>query len=309
MKLDLAAWRQFSAQAFGLLLVQPKDEEYFSATVRQARLEDVHLVELSSGPHRVERPPELAAKNAAAVCKLSLQIRGRCVLRQDGRRVELGPGDVALYVTHRPYRLDFLDDQQSMVVAFPREALRMSDVQLGLITATRLSRDTGLGQVAVPLFEQMAEHLDVLTGADAITLVHSALDIVATALAAAARSTGRDSSEPPLFHRAVTHIEAHLHDPDLSPSLVAAALHVSLRQLQSRFSDHGLGVAAFIRARRLEHLRRDLADPVYADMPVHAISIRYGLPNPSHVSKTFRAEYGESPRQFRDRILQRGAAA
>lgn len=304
MEVDIEEWRRLSARSFGRLLLHPDGSGPFSAEVHEETLEDVHLFDFRSTSHTVAKQPELVDSSDAPMCKLSLQIEGRCLLTQDGRRADLGPGDLALYVTHRPYDLQFPIDQHSMIMTFPRSALHLGDEQLGLVTATRLSRSSGLGRVAVPLFEQLAANLDILTGAHAISLVHSALDILVTVLSAEARTTGRDSSENLLFHRAAAQIDAHLSDPGLAPKAVAAAVHVSLRQLQSRFTEQGLTIAAYIRARRLDAIRRDLSNPILAHESVHQISARYGLYNPSHVSKSFRAEFGESPSELRHRILR-----
>src|SRR5690606_31419702 len=94
-------------------------------------------------------------------------------------------------------------------------------------------------------------------------------------------------------------IEEHLADPDLSPATVAAAHHVSVRQLHRLFEGRDETVAARIRARRLERCRRDLLDPALAEQTVAAIGARWGLPNPSQLSRLFRQAYGVTPSELR----------
>lgn len=304
MELDIDAWRRLAARAFGQLDVQPADENAFRATIREAELEDVHLFDMRSGPHTVTKTERHVGLAETAFCKLSLQIDGRCTLTQNDRRADLEPGDLALYVTSRPYELRFPGEQHSMVVTFPRSAIHMSDEQLELVTATRLSRSSGLGRVAVPLFEQLAANLDLLAGAHAISLVRSALDILVTVLSAEAREAGRDSSENVLFHQAAAYIDEHLGDIEMTPETVAEALYVSLRQLQARFSERGLTIATFIRSRRLAAIRRDLSNPLLAHESVHALSARSGLVNASHVSRAYKSAYGESPTEYRRRVMR-----
>ena len=64
-------------------------------------------------------------------------------------------------------------------------------------------------------------------------------------------------------------------------------------------------VADWIRQRRLERCRRDLADPGLRAKPVGAIAARWGLTNPAHFSRLFRAAYGVPPRAYRDHMLRR----
>nr|WP_243274742.1 helix-turn-helix domain-containing protein [Streptomyces albus] len=58
-------------------------------------------------------------------------------------------------------------------------------------------------------------------------------------------------------------------------------------------------VAAWIRRQRLEHCRRDLADPRLRDRPIHAIAARWGFPRPGDFTRAFRAAYGIPPRDYR----------
>jgi len=104
-------------------------------------------------------------------------------------------------------------------------------------------------------------------------------------------------------HAQVTTIQAfiqrHLGDPRLSPAMIAAAHHMSLRSLQQLFHDQGLTVAAWIRQRRLERCRRDLADPALVSRPVAAIAGRWGFSSAGDFSRAFPAVHGLPPAEYR----------
>lgn len=74
-------------------------------------------------------------------------------------------------------------------------------------------------------------------------------------------------------------IRRNLHDPDLSPPMVAAAHHISISYLHRLFSQQFRGetVAGWIRAQRLENARRDLADRALRNMPLHIVAARWGI--------------------------------
>jgi AraC-like DNA-binding protein len=65
------------------------------------------------------------------------------------------------------------------------------------------------------------------------------------------------------------------------------------------FEAEGTTACAWIRARRLEHCRRDLADPALAARSVSAVGARWGLPDASRFSRLFREAYQVSPREYR----------
>ncbi|MBO0807953.1 MAG: helix-turn-helix domain-containing protein [Actinobacteria bacterium] len=95
------------------------------------------------------------------------------------------------------------------------------------------------------------------------------------------------------------YIEERLGEPNLSPAVIAAAHHVSVRYLYRLFERQGMSVAGWIRHRRLERCRRDLLDPEQWGRSVASIGARRGFADPVHFSRVFRAAYGLPPGEFR----------
>jgi transcriptional regulator GlxA family with amidase domain len=58
-------------------------------------------------------------------------------------------------------------------------------------------------------------------------------------------------------------------------------------------------VAGWIRSRRLERCRRDLADPSLAAHPVAAIATRWGFASAADFSRAFRTAHGVPPAEYR----------
>ncbi|MFE3878036.1 helix-turn-helix transcriptional regulator [Kitasatospora sp. NPDC059146] len=100
-------------------------------------------------------------------------------------------------------------------------------------------------------------------------------------------------------------IRHNLHDPGLTPAVIAAAHHISVSHLHRVFTreSHGETLAAAIRAQRLRKAHRELADPALRTVPVHAVATRCGIPRAAEFSRAFRTAYGLSPREHRRRAL------
>ncbi|MDI2132748.1 helix-turn-helix domain-containing protein [Yinghuangia seranimata] len=94
-------------------------------------------------------------------------------------------------------------------------------------------------------------------------------------------------------------IEDHLDDPDLDPAAIAGAHFISTRYLHLLFEDHEVSVARHVRERRLERIRRDLADPALRGVPVSGVAARWGIGDAARFSRVFRERYGVSPSAYR----------
>lgn len=301
--LTLAQWRETINASFAALEITAPVDGEFRADLTTVELDDVHLFDMTTSAHRVVRTAEMVARDAGEYLKLSLQLQGRARLRQDGRECVLGPGGLGLYAAYRPYELVYDGPQHSLVMTFPRSVVQLIPAQLDLVTAQRIGQEDGLGRVAVPMFRNLAENMDLLRGPHASKLVRSALDMLVSVLSAEVVEPAGAHAGDLLVQQATAYIADHLADPELSPGSIARALYVSVRQLHSRFAAQHLTVAAHIRAVRLAAIRAELADPAHRDDTVHTISVRRGLTDPAHVSKAFKAEYGESPTAYRRRVL------
>lgn len=295
--LGLTDWRSAINNSFVPLQIDELGDGPFRGHLEQTVIQDITVFEVTATPHVVQRTPELIDRTPGRFYKLSLQLVGPAVLEQDGRSVELRPGDLAIYDTHRPYTLSFPEKNRAMVIMFPQELVDLPRDQISRVTATRFPSDEGLGRVINPFFVELGRNIEQIAGPHGTRLVHSALDLLVTMLSQELRRDGNSGLS--LAREVREYILEHLGDPQLNPAAIAAAHYISTRHLYTIFSEEGQTVSAWIRTRRLEQIRRDLADPLLADRPVSAIAARWGLLDAAHFSRLFRADFGESPSAYR----------
>ncbi|MEV0065411.1 helix-turn-helix transcriptional regulator [Amycolatopsis sp. NPDC050768] len=103
--------------------------------------------------------------------------------------------------------------------------------------------------------------------------------LLATALAQAARDLA----------------DALLPDADLSPAVLARHLNVSVRTLHRAFAGFDESVTAYVRRRRLERARSDLAT---GHATVSEVAARWQFSDSSHLIRAFKSRYGQTPTQF-----------
>ena len=101
------------------------------------------------------------------------------------------------------------------------------------------------------------------------------------------------------LQRICQRIETLLSEPDLTIGMVAQAEGVSTRYLQRLFTEAGNSFIHYLRTRRLERCRADLASSLHANLSISEICFRWGFNGSAHFSRAFRKEYGMSPREYR----------
>jgi len=107
-------------------------------------------------------------------------------------------------------------------------------------------------------------------------------------------------SKTRLFEDVLQHIDRELDDPDLDPTSIAQRHGCSVRSLQTLFAERQLTVAGAIRQRRLERCRQALSVEE-GSAHIGNLALQWGFGDAAHFSKLFKATYGVSPRQYRQR--------
>src|SRR5580658_931770 len=298
-------WEHVLSDTFVPLEVStPGGEADFLGRLRGTDLGSLRLIEVRAEPHTARRTARLVKVAPAGCYKIGVQLRGTAVLIQDGREAVLTPGDFAFYDTDRPYTLA-LTEHRMLVLVFPRDMLGLPQHRLAALTATRLPGEAGgMATLIGPFLSQVADLLDDVDNRDpwvGVRLAGNVLDLLGTVLTERldCAPPDPDSAHRALMLQITAFIEDHLSEADLTPAQIAAAHHISLRQLHKLFHAGGTTVAGYIRQRRLEHCGHDLRDPRCLARPVAAVGARWGYPDPAHFSRLFKASYGMGPRDYR----------
>ncbi|MFF5436754.1 helix-turn-helix domain-containing protein [Streptomyces achromogenes] len=243
---------------------------------------------------------------------LTLLLDGNATLEHAGRCGALRPGDLHVVDSSRPYDLRMTDDGGRLVrgigVDFPKALLPLPPHRIGELLGRGLPGQDGTGALLTQMLAGLERQADTLRPADAPRLGAVVLDLLSAWLAQLAEAEAALAPETRhrvMAERVLTFIKQNLHDPELSPPVIAAAHHISLSYLHRVFRQWSQGepVAAWIRRRRLEGARRDLADPLLRGTPIHTIAARWGLPRASDFTRAFRAAYGVCPKEFRCQAL------
>jgi AraC-like DNA-binding protein len=120
------------------------------------------------------------------------------------------------------------------------------------------------------------------------------------------RRQGGDGAEPArwsalqLRERVLDYIDVNLHDPKLTPSVIAAAHAVSVRTLYSAGNGLGMTLGGYIRHRRLA---RSYDELLFGADPVSVVARRWGFASPAHFGRVFQDRYGMPPSRLRPGVV------
>lgn len=231
---------------------------------------------------------------------LLLVLAGRERVRQDDVAVDLRRGDMLLWDGARPIRFEIVDPLHKVTLLVPRERLHRSLAGHEPRGAVTLDAGTGLGALAAGHLASLARVARDMPAGHAPLAADILVDLLGRLLEPGTRR------DPPgdLLARILAHVDRRLDDPDLTPSRIAAAFDITPRYLHMLFSPTGETLSAHIRARRLEAIRRDLADPRLSGRSITEIALRWGFNDAAHASRAFSVAYGMPPGRYR--AIRRG---
>lgn len=282
------------------------EPQSFKGAVKSKPFADLEFINMVCGRHAAYRDASKIEQGQRPEYLLTLQLSGEFRLTQEGRTAVLKPGHFTFYDSTKPASLESSDDYCSLCIKFPKKLIGPAGDAVSELTATRIDADSGLAPSVWALLSTLNETLDKVSNVNRYSTVSGVMNLVGTMLASQAGTPEQahpKESRASLLQRIHEYIDEHLGDPELGPQEVAGAHFISVRYLHSLFQDSGASVAAWIRDRRMERCRIDLADPTLINVPASAIARRWGFKGASHFGQIFKAATGLTPAEFRHHAI------
>ncbi|WP_326595830.1 helix-turn-helix domain-containing protein [Streptomyces sp. NBC_01803] len=252
---------------------------------------------------------------ADALC-VGIHTRGLAGLAQDDWAQRCGPGDVFVIDWARPYTLRELEGFRLHVFRIPGAVLGIPEKDREFLGGVHRQSGNGVVQLLAPLLETIADSVSSYSPHVAHRLAGSVTDLLGTMLSERTVSEHADvgaadenADRLDMVRRIRSFVNQNLGDRELSPEMIAAHHHVSVRYLHKVFVSEGTTISRWIQQRRLEECRRELARLGQATSSVSAVAKRWGFVNAAHFSRSFRAAYGISPSDWHKVRSADGSAA
>ncbi|WOC12663.1 AraC family transcriptional regulator [Gordonia sp. MP11Mi] len=283
----------------------PRDIDRFSAVRFERELSTTATFCALYPPARIARTAERVRTDPYELLLVTVtSMRGRTVLRQDGKEHAYSAGDLMFVSTASPFLQSAANVTDPSGLAIP---LAMLGRHRAL--AERRGRPTnkptllsGAAAGFVRRFAADTAAADVpLPSADAEL---AAVDLITAALAELASDEGYRLQDDVLFNNqsALELIARRHRDPDFTPDSIAAELHLSRRQLYRLFENSGRSLATRIADARVETAREMLGANPW--LPVSSISAACGFGSVATFRNRFKTRYGIGPVEYRQSVAR-----
>lgn len=234
---------------------------------------------------------------------LALPVKGAFQLDDGSDLHDLGLGDILYGPTGYDSTLKLSDTFVMLYIRIPQTILYPRLLNLQTLPLGTLTSRAAVNRIFAGLLHSIVNDLEELGDEDIRPIEVAISEFVISSLAENAALSCFDVAGASNFHRISQAIEVQLGDGDLTLHRIAEQQRVSARYIQKLFQQAGMSFSHYLRRRRLEHCHSDLASAAHRHLSISEICFRWGFNDAAHFSRSFGAEYGMTPREFRQKQL------
>jgi len=285
-------------KAAGASFMTPeRGAERLHLTLNAWELGGAEVVDARCSAHTIRRSARQSSGDDEPIIAITCGRQGRGLHRQHDRESTVEPAGVWATNLAEPYT-HRVSDTWTTTAKVP---VRLLGIPLELL-GPALSRIGG--SPLAPMFHHHLMHIrevaSHVNGAAAASLGTATLALARALLASVSNDAEleREALQDSMMPRVMTFIRDHLADPDLDADNIAAANHMSVRQLYKTCARADLRLEQWIIRQRLECAHEELALATPTPVSIAEVAHRWGFADASHFARRFRSLYGMSPREW-----------
>jgi AraC-like DNA-binding protein len=289
------AWRQALGETHEVVPPARGAETGFAARATVHLLGETMVSAVGSEGSRFDRSARRARVDGRDHYTFVMMREGSWRGEVGGREIEVGPGEVCVLDLARSANVMSTDSRSLWIIA-PRDlvdaAMPPADLHGQVLNGVT-------GGLLADYMAVLARRIGDIPATSAGHVERATQALIAASLAPSAERAERAAPAiaDTLTQKARHYIEANLASPELGPVPLCRALGVSRSALYRLFEPAG-GVAAYIQARRLAHVRARLADP-RETRRISELAYSYGFVSEAHFSRAFRRAFDVSASEVR----------
>lgn len=280
-----------------------KSDEDFSARIEGISFDNGSVGRVRMSPLVTTRTKANIASSRVDGFYANFVLSGELKVEQNGRCNVAKPGDLVLYDTSVPVTSTGRPDCQYEDLSFLFAKSSFAEVEDAekLFGNTLIARDKLISPLATCL-TLMSDNI-LSSSTEEMTALFEAcvalLPLAARGFARGAADNVEDARNRLLRRDILAFVNHNLSNEALSPQEVATNFSICPRYVHKIFASLGTTFSCYVTAKRLEHIRVDLASSACRHQPIFALAYRWGFNDVSTFIRVFKKRYGFPPSHFR----------
>lgn len=301
-----AFWTEAICRSFSHIETRPLGSAHVSGRFEFVEFGAAKLVRFDSSPQCYTRDARLVSRDGADDFMFDFQRRGHSSLTQGRNEGTMAPGFGMLYDARRPFedRL-YGPDQRAevLVVTVPARALLGAFPDAERLCARPIPLSTTLSRAVAAFVRGASDGADLQAGGNETDPVEADIVAYLAALLRIAIGTGHELSRSSLFALLEAYLKANIA-AIRPPGAIAVEFGISERTLHRIFADRDTSFERHVLKLRVELFRKLLGGGAPRGASIAELGIQCGFADAAHATRTFKASFGMTPREFRSSISE-----
>lgn len=305
----LPFWNEMACDLFSQSEVRALDPPRFDGSLRKVQAGPLGIATINCSASRFRRTKQHIAHGSEPGYALVAPIEREFMLKTEfGKEITVRTGDVFLMDMAHCYDSTNVAELRFLNVHVPRRIFEGHVSGAQRCVDHLLARDSVVARILVDVMHSLYREItDAAAGDFPDKFGHSLLEIIAASYQPTTKSSvGRGPQSRARRYR--SYIDEHVMDCGLRPAVVASHFRVSERYLRTVLKADGETFSTYVLKQRLSLGAAKLCDPKADHKTVMEIAFEVGFVNAAHFSEVFRAQFGVSPRQYRQEAAQHSVA-
>ena len=291
-------WKHTINETYFDLDVSFRQPNKFSGFLQHAKLLDIGVSHYHANTVHYSRSVQSSGYTDDSIL-ITFPITGDVRFTQKGRQLTSKPGQFFIELSSLPYEFYHLHEASLYVIKVP---LALLTPQMGTIErqfARSLSIDEGAGRLLVFQIGQILAliHNNQLGDLEIRILEQQLLNLIVLTLSAPKEVMMSNMSSIQSVHlkRIEYYVHLHLENLALTPAMVAAACHISVRYLHKLFVELPYSFSEWVKELRLKQANHILKTKSYVTIE-DEVAHRVGYTDQGYFSRIYKQHFGYSPR-------------
>lgn len=297
-------WEALINELYTSLDINIPDQPRFFGRITHLTVGSIELTEILTDQERAIRTRRHISRDTKEAFFYLLPIKGSVQITQFDHDERLTPGHYALLDLSSPYTFQHSERIELLGIKIPGAPLYSRVADPHRYCGITKPAYQGISKVTADFMKSIRSELDSVEAVSTNHLASTIIDLIGLTLDDAIGDglpTNESATHIAIHRRAIAYINVNLCNPKLDPDTIASAVGISVRHLHRMFRNAGESVCEVLRKRRLQKCHIDLLDLRKKHLPIAEIAYRNGFANACYFSDAFKAEFGASPRDVRNR--------